>query len=53
LRSLSEALELLMKDQILAFVIRNGLLNRFQCGFHSDHSTTTALLNVTDDFRRA
>jgi Reverse transcriptase (RNA-dependent DNA polymerase) len=45
LPSLSKALEILMKDQILSFVIRFGLLNRLQSGFHSAHSTTTALLN--------
>jgi Reverse transcriptase (RNA-dependent DNA polymerase) len=53
LPSLSKALELLMKDQIMSFVIRNSYLNRFQSGFRSVHSTTTALLNVTDDFRQA
>jgi Reverse transcriptase (RNA-dependent DNA polymerase) len=46
-------LELLMKDQIMPFVIRKSYLNRFQSGFRSAHSTTTALLNVTDDFRQA
>jgi Reverse transcriptase (RNA-dependent DNA polymerase) len=42
-----------MKDQIMPFVIRNCYLNRFQSAFRSAHSTTTALLNVTDDFRQA
>jgi hypothetical protein len=37
----------------MAFLIRNGFLIRFQLGFRSTHSTTTALLNVTDDFRKA
>jgi hypothetical protein len=46
------ALENLMKDQILAFVIRNGLQNLFQTGFRSAPGTTTALLNVTADCRR-
>jgi hypothetical protein len=44
LPSLSKAFELLMK---------NPNLNRFKSGFRSAHSTTTALLNVTDDFRQA
>jgi hypothetical protein len=44
LPSLSKALELLMKEQIMAFVIGNGFPNRFQSGFRSAHSTTTALL---------
>jgi hypothetical protein len=42
-----------MKEQIIAFVIKNGFLNRFQSGFRSAHSTTKTLLNVTDDFRKA
>jgi Reverse transcriptase (RNA-dependent DNA polymerase) len=50
--SFSKTLELLMKDQIMPFVIRNSYLNRFQSGFCSAHSTTTALLNVTDDCER-
>jgi hypothetical protein len=41
-----------MKEQIMPFVIRNIYLNRFQSGFRSAHSTATALLNVTDDFRQ-
>jgi Reverse transcriptase (RNA-dependent DNA polymerase) len=52
LPSLSKALELLMKDQIMPFVIYNSYLNRFQFGFRSAHSTTTALLNVTNGFRQ-
>jgi hypothetical protein len=47
LPSLSKALEMLIKDQILSFVILFGLLNRLQSGFHSAQSTTTAFLNVT------
>jgi hypothetical protein len=42
-----------MKDQIVAFVIQNGFLNRYQSGFCSALSTTTALLNVTDTFCKA
>jgi hypothetical protein len=52
LPSLSKTLEILMKDQILLFVIRFGFLNRFQSGFHSVNTTTTALLNFTDDFHK-
>jgi hypothetical protein len=33
-------------------VICNGLLYRYQSGFRSAHIITTALLNVTDSFRR-
>jgi hypothetical protein len=38
-----------MKDQIMVFCNERGLLNRFQSGFRHGHSTTTALLNITDD----
>jgi Reverse transcriptase (RNA-dependent DNA polymerase) len=53
LPSLSKASEIMMKDQILSFVICFDLLNRLQSGFRSGHSTITALLNVTDDFNKA
>jgi len=49
LPALSKALERIMKDQILTFCNEKGLLNRFQSGFRSGHSTTTALLKITDD----
>jgi Reverse transcriptase (RNA-dependent DNA polymerase) len=53
LPSLSKAHELLIKDQIMDFVMRNCLLNRLQSGFRPAHSPTIALLNVTDDFRKS
>jgi hypothetical protein len=47
--ALSYALERIMKDQIVAFCNERDLLNRFQSGFWLGHSTTTALLKITDD----
>jgi Reverse transcriptase (RNA-dependent DNA polymerase) len=49
LPALSKALEKIMKDQIVSFCNERGLLNRYQSGFRSGHSTTTALLKITDD----
>jgi Reverse transcriptase (RNA-dependent DNA polymerase) len=38
-----------MNDQIVFFCNERGLLNHYQSGFRSGHSTTTALLKITDD----
>jgi Reverse transcriptase (RNA-dependent DNA polymerase) len=49
LPALSKALEKIMKDQIVLFCNERGLLNRYQSGFRSGHSNTTALLKITDE----
>jgi Reverse transcriptase (RNA-dependent DNA polymerase) len=49
LPALSKSLEKIMKDQIVAFCNERGLLNHYQSGFRQGHSTTTALLKITDD----
>jgi Reverse transcriptase (RNA-dependent DNA polymerase) len=49
LPELSKALEKVMQDQIVLLCYERGLLNRFQSGFRSGHSTNTALLKITDD----
>jgi Reverse transcriptase (RNA-dependent DNA polymerase) len=46
---LSKALEIVMRDQMISFCEEKGLLTPFQSGFRSGHSTTTALLKITDD----
>jgi Reverse transcriptase (RNA-dependent DNA polymerase) len=38
-----------MKNQIVSFCNERGLLNQFQSDFRPGHSTTTALLKITDD----
>jgi hypothetical protein len=49
LSALSEALEILMRDQMTCFLESVGALDVFQSGFRSGHSTVPALLNIKDD----
>jgi exonuclease III len=53
LPALSKVIEYLALDQITDFLHLNNILDPFQSGFRSSHSTTTALLNVTEDIRHA
>jgi hypothetical protein len=41
----------LIHSQILAHVERSTLLSMFQSGFKCGHSTTTALVKVTEDLK--
>ena len=46
---LSKILEKVVHSQISTYVIEHNVLSPYQSGFRSGHSTSTALLKVTDD----
>ena len=47
---LSKVLERIAFNQLYDFLNINCLINKYQSGFRPMHSTTTALLNITDDW---
>ncbi|XP_060807438.1 uncharacterized protein LOC132903372 [Amyelois transitella] len=47
----SKVLEILALSQLSSLVMSNSLLSHFQSGFRLGHSTSTALLKVTEDIR--
>lgn len=50
---LSKVFEILAKEQITTYLDSNGLHDVFQSGFRAGHSTSTALLHVSDEIRKA
>ena len=43
-------MECIIKDQLLAFLLSKGIINKKQHGFISNHSTCTNLLECTHDW---
>ncbi|XP_045457154.1 uncharacterized protein LOC123667240 [Melitaea cinxia] len=48
---LSKVLERLIYKQMTPFLLQHNLFNPMQSGFRHGHSTTTALVKITDDIR--
>lgn len=48
---LSKIIESVVHKQIIEYLNKSNLFNQFQSGFRAGHSTTTALLKVTEDMR--
>jgi hypothetical protein len=49
----SKALEYIIFDQLDDYIESNKLYNTFQSGFRKLHSTSTTLINISDEIRKA
>ena len=50
LSSISKILERLIHDQLYEYLTKNNLLSEYQSGFRRFHSTTTSLLDATNEW---
>lgn len=50
---LSKVLEKILQTQILHYLESNKMLSSYQSAYRTNHSSITALLNISDDIRRA
>lgn len=48
---LSKVLEKLAHDQVVDFLTKGNILDKYQTGFRKNHSNQTALIKMTDDIR--
>ena len=45
----SKLIEKLIKNRLVPFLKRNNILTKYQFGYRSQHSTTHAILNISDN----
>ena len=48
---LSKVLEKLVHDQVVSFLKKSNILDKFQTGFRKHHNTQSALIKLADDIR--